>query len=90
MPSKEYRKPLTDEARERHRAYVTQHIPCPACSHPVMRANMTKHKKSLKHQQWMEANPDWTPPPRKKKTCMKEQLEHTRKTLAELVAIIKR
>ena len=88
MPIEKYQKELSPEAKARHRAYVIEHINCPACSKLVMRANMSKHRKTKVHMDYMKAHPDWTPPPRKKRLSVKEKLELATKTLTEMKALL--
>lgn len=88
MP-KDYKKYLTPEAIKRHREYVMTKIDCPACSHEVMRCNMSKHRTSKIHKAFLETNPDWKPEP-KQKTSIKTQLADALKKLGELEIVLKR
>ena len=39
--------------RARHKAYILAKVNCPACDVPVARCNMTKHKRTKKHEKAM-------------------------------------
>ena len=46
---------VSEESKENHRIYMLTKVKCP-CGVVTARSNMSKHRKTNKHQDWIEKN----------------------------------